>query len=130
MAFWGLGEPLLHPDIVEMVALAEELGARTELITNGLLLDQEMAEGLVQAGLDTLVISVDGASPEAHAGIRAGADLRLVQQNVGHPAGPAAHEPSRQSGDWPGVRGHTAQPVGAAATCDAWPTRWRPALSS
>jgi len=84
VAFWGLGEPLLHPHIAEMVALAGELGARTELITNGLLLDQEMAEGLVQAGLDTLVISVDGASPEAHVGIRAEADLRLVQQNVGH----------------------------------------------
>ncbi len=84
VAFWGLGEPLLHPDIVEMVALAGELGARTELITNGLLLDQGMAEGLVQAGLGTLVISVDGASPESNAGIRAGTDLHLVQRNVGH----------------------------------------------
>lgn len=84
VAFWGLGEPLLHPHIVEMVALAGELGARTELITNGLLLDAQMAEGLILAGLDTLVLSVDGASPEAHAGIRAGADLRLVRQNVGH----------------------------------------------
>ena len=54
VAFWGFGEPLLHPDIVEMVALAKELGAKTELITNGLLLDKEMAKGLVMAGLDTL----------------------------------------------------------------------------
>ncbi|MGA9350483.1 MAG: radical SAM protein [Anaerolineae bacterium] len=82
MAFWGFGEPLLHPDIVEMVALAKELGAKTELITNGLLLDREMAEGLVMAGLDTLVVSVDGTSPESHADVRSGADLRLVQKNV------------------------------------------------
>jgi len=65
-----------------MVALAKELGAKTELITNGLLLDREMAEGLVMAGLDTLVVSVDGTSPESHADVRSGADLRLVQKNV------------------------------------------------
>jgi MoaA/NifB/PqqE/SkfB family radical SAM enzyme len=82
MAFWGFGEPLLHPDIVEMVTLAKELGARTELITNGLLLDREMAEGLVMAGLDTLVVSVDGTSPESHEDIKSGAGLRVVQKNV------------------------------------------------
>ncbi len=82
IAFWGFGEPLLHPNIVEMVALAKELGSKTELITNGLLLDREMAEGLVMAGLDTLVVSVDGTSPESHADIRSGADFRLVQENV------------------------------------------------
>lgn len=82
IAFWGFGEPLLHPDIVEMVVLAKELGAKTELITNGLLLDREMAEGLIMAGLDTLVVSVDGTSPETHPGIRSGADLRVVDENV------------------------------------------------
>lgn len=82
MAFWGFGEPLLHPDIVEMVALAKELGAETELITNGLLLDKEMAERLVMAGLDTLVVSVDGTSPESYADIRSSADFRLVQEKV------------------------------------------------
>ncbi len=82
VAFWGLGEPLLHPNIVEMVALAGGSGAKTELITNGLLLDAEMAEGLILAGLDTLVLSVDGATPASHAQVRAGADLNQVQQQV------------------------------------------------
>lgn len=82
VSFWGFGEPLLHPDIVEMVALAEGLGARTDLITNGLLLDRGMAEGLVEAGLDSLVVSVDGASPEAYKDVRSGAELGLVQRNV------------------------------------------------
>ena len=82
VAFWGLGEPLLHPDIVEMVSMASELGARTELITNGLLLDAAMAEGLITAGLDTLVVSVDGTTPASHTEVRAGADLKCVQQQV------------------------------------------------
>ena len=55
VAFWGLGEPLTHSDIVEMVAIAGELGAKTELVTNGVLLDAEVAKGLILAGLSTLV---------------------------------------------------------------------------
>lgn len=82
MSFWGFGEPLLHPNILEMVALAKGLGAETQLITNGLLLDREMAGGLVEAGLDSLVVSVDGASAEAYADVRSGARLGIVRQNV------------------------------------------------
>jgi len=44
IAFWGIGEPLLHRDIVEMVSSAHALGVETELITNALLLDQTAAE--------------------------------------------------------------------------------------
>jgi MoaA/NifB/PqqE/SkfB family radical SAM enzyme len=82
MSFWGFGEPLLHPNIVEMVCLAKELGVETQIITNALLLGKEKAEGLVDAGLDTLIISVDGASAEAYADIRPKAELELVKKNV------------------------------------------------
>ncbi|MCL4370971.1 MAG: radical SAM protein [Chloroflexi bacterium] len=83
ISFWGFGEPLLHPDIVRMVAMASGLGIETQVITNALLLDSEMAEGLVAAGLDSLVVSIDGASPEAYTEVRTGADLGLVKRNVG-----------------------------------------------
>ncbi|MDA8220060.1 MAG: radical SAM protein [Dehalococcoidales bacterium] len=82
ISLWGFGEPLLHPHIVEMVALAKGIGAETELITNGLLLTPTLAERLVAAGLDTIVVSVDGVSPESYSDVRAGADFRLVQDNV------------------------------------------------
>ena len=82
MAFWGIGEPLLHPHIAEMVQLAHKLGAKTEIITNGLLLSRSVADALVEAGLDTLVVSIDGASAQTQAEIRSGADLRLVEQNI------------------------------------------------
>ena len=32
--FGGFGEPLFHPDILEMVTKSKALGARVELITN------------------------------------------------------------------------------------------------
>lgn len=82
VSFWGLGEPLLHPHIVEMVALAKSLGARTDLITNGLLLTRELARDLVAAGLDRLTVSIDGISAEANADVRSGADLAAVLRNI------------------------------------------------
>jgi len=83
ISFWGIGEPLLHPNLLEMVELAKELGVRTELITSALLLHEEKVLGLVEAGLDSLVISVDGTSEESQADVRPGADLRMVRKNVG-----------------------------------------------
>lgn len=82
VSFWGFGEPLLHPEIVEMVGLAKGLGAKTELITNGLLLDPEIGERLVEAGLDGVVISVDGTSSGEYENIRQGGDLEVVLKNV------------------------------------------------
>ncbi len=82
MSFWGMGEPLLHPRIAEMVAAVSASGAETELVTNGVLLSRAMAGELIAAGLDRLIVSVDGVSPEGHAAGHGGADLEAVQANV------------------------------------------------
>jgi MoaA/NifB/PqqE/SkfB family radical SAM enzyme len=82
--FGGFGEPLAHPRIVEMVNEVKGLGARVELITNGMLLDARMADGLVRAGLDMLWVSLDGATPESYADVRLGAALPQVLENVRH----------------------------------------------
>lgn len=80
--FGGYGEPLYHPQVVEWVHLARARGARVELITNGTLLDERTARGLVQAGLNCLWVSIDGTSPEAYADVRLGAALPQVTENV------------------------------------------------
>lgn len=80
--FGGLGEPLSHPDIVEMVAEVKALGAFTEVITNGTLLTEAKARGLIAAGLDRLWVSLDGARPETYMDIRLGAQLPQVIANV------------------------------------------------
>ena len=53
--FGGIGEPLSHRQTVSWVAQAHALGARTELITNGMLLNERMGRELIDAGLDLLV---------------------------------------------------------------------------
>ena len=82
VAFMGLGEPLMHPRFVDMVGAAKERGLRAEVTTNALLLDDEKAAGLLEAGLDQLVVSIDGASAEAFGRVRSGASLARVVENV------------------------------------------------
>ena len=80
--FGGFGEPLAHPNIVEMVTQAKAIGARVELITNGTLLDETLSRRLIQAGLDVLWVSLDGATPASYADVRLGALLPQVQANM------------------------------------------------
>jgi len=80
--FGGFGEPLAHPRILEMVSAVKETGGAVELITNGTLLNREMSEKLIAAGLDMLWVSLDGAKPESYADIRLGAALPEVIANL------------------------------------------------
>ena len=57
------GEPLTHPDIVELVRYCRELGFATSLTTNGFLLTREKVRALEEAGLQVMQISVDRMTP-------------------------------------------------------------------
>jgi len=57
------GEPLLHPDIVEIVAYCKSVGLRTSMSTNGFKLTSDFIKGFEQAGLDSLQLSVDRMTP-------------------------------------------------------------------
>lgn len=82
VVFGGLGEPLVHPDILDMLRQAKRAEARVELITNGVLLDDACARALIDLGLDGLWVSLDGASPECYAGVRVEGDLSVVMANL------------------------------------------------
>ena len=74
--FGGMGEPLFHKDILEMIRLAAETGADVELLTNGTLLTEEMINGLMDAGLGRLWISIDDLETDSsiNANSHAGGD--------------------------------------------------------
>jgi len=80
--FGGIGEPLFHPRTVEWIRQIKALGAHVEMITNGTILVEKKARELVEAGLDTLWVSLDGATPESYADVRLGAELPQVVENV------------------------------------------------
>lgn len=58
------GEPLLHPDLEDIIRRIRSHGILAALITNGYLLTRERIEKLNEAGLDHLQISIDNAQPD------------------------------------------------------------------
>jgi MoaA/NifB/PqqE/SkfB family radical SAM enzyme len=62
------GEPLLYPDILPLVREVKKRGLTCTIITNGGRLE-EYARGLVEAGIDSVAVSIDGP-PELHDRIR------------------------------------------------------------
>ncbi|MDQ7904818.1 pyrroloquinoline quinone biosynthesis protein PqqE [Phytohabitans sp. ZYX-F-186] len=73
-AHFSGGEPLLRPDLAELVGHAHVLGMYTNLVTSGVPLDAARLDALVAAGLDHLQLSIqdaDAGPADAFAGIRA-----------------------------------------------------------
>jgi MoaA/NifB/PqqE/SkfB family radical SAM enzyme len=58
------GEPLLHPDLDEIIRHIRRHGAIATLITNGYLLTRDRIRRLNRAGLDHLQISIDNVLPD------------------------------------------------------------------
>ena len=71
LSLTGQGEPLLNPHIADMVRLAREKGIaeRIEIISNASMLRPALADALIDAGLDTLRVSLQGLSSEKYATI-------------------------------------------------------------
>ncbi|NEP89409.1 MAG: radical SAM protein [Okeania sp. SIO2C2] len=75
-------EPLLHPQLVDFIQLSRQQGVpKVHLTTNGQLLDETRATALLKAGLTSIDISIDAATPETYLKVR-GADFNRVESNV------------------------------------------------
>jgi len=60
------GEPMLHPDLLEIVQRASDLGMKVLLVTNAGLLKPHRIRELGAAGLSSFIISIDAADAETH----------------------------------------------------------------
>lgn len=80
--FTGGGEPLLQPNLIDWVAEAKSAGCETLILTNGLLLTKRIAQELINAGLDWLCVSMDGATADLYEQIRKGSDFETVCENL------------------------------------------------
>jgi MoaA/NifB/PqqE/SkfB family radical SAM enzyme len=78
----GYGEPLLNPDLIPMLELANRQGMTTSFITNGILLDRQKTEELLDVGLTELGVSIHSLGKDSFARFRSGASLDRVLANV------------------------------------------------
>src|SRR5450759_5362999 len=79
VAFSG-GEPMLHPDLDELIRHIRGRGMMVGLITNGYFLVPKRIEALNDAGLDFLQISIDNIEPDEVSK----KSLRLLDRKLQH----------------------------------------------
>lgn len=78
----GMGEPLLNTSLWEMVKYAGTKGIRVETNTNGTLLNERICHEILDSGLSSISISLDGATAQTFERIRARANFRGVVRNI------------------------------------------------
>ena len=81
----GYGEPFLSEDVFDMIRYAKEKKIRVETNTNGHFFNSsESLRRLIMSGLDSMTISLDGASQEIYSSYRRGGDFRRVVDGIRH----------------------------------------------
>ena len=80
--FGGMGEPLIHPDIMAMISAAKERGKRVEIITNGTSLKERKIKDLIARQVDKVWVSIDSFDPEGYGKIQVGSNFGEVVRNL------------------------------------------------
>ncbi|MBI4619830.1 MAG: radical SAM protein [Desulfobacterales bacterium] len=78
----GGGEPMLHPNAVELMEYAKKVGAKVGIITNGSRFTEESSVRLLEAGTDMIEFSVDAADTETYSVVRKGLNWDTLIENV------------------------------------------------
>lgn len=77
------GEPFLDRQLVDKVRYAKDRGiAEVGMISNGSLITEEIARGMIEAGLDAINISVDAAGKEIFERTRVNLEYETVIGNI------------------------------------------------
>ena len=78
-----IGEPLMHPQISQMIRYARSAtDNKLFLSTNASLLYGKLAKDIRTSGIDKIIISLDSSNPDSYGNIRKGGDFIKVVQNV------------------------------------------------
>jgi len=78
----GYGEPLLHPQIAECIAVCHRYKVPVGISTNATMLDEAMAEKILFSCPDVLILAIDSVQKDQYELIRVGARLDAVLENV------------------------------------------------
>ena len=78
----GGGEPMLHPQAVELMEYAKKAGAKIGLITNGSKFTDDDMNRLLRAQVDMIEFSVDAADKKTYEALRAGLGWETVLNNI------------------------------------------------
>lgn len=82
VSLFGWGEPLVHKRFLDIFDITTKYPTNIFVLTNGLLLTEDVARHLISKGLRYLNFSVDGAVKETYNKIRRGSDFDKVIANI------------------------------------------------
>jgi radical SAM protein with 4Fe4S-binding SPASM domain len=77
-----VGEAFLNPHWFEMARTCKSYGCHVLLYSNGTLIDESIAEGLVSNQIDEIYISIDSPDPKELSRIRRGANLEKIIRGI------------------------------------------------
>ena len=78
----GWGEPLLHPDTLFHIRQLKADGIKVSFTTNGTVMDNTLAEALVDSGLDGITFSMAGNSSSTQDKLRGIGSFSLLQDAI------------------------------------------------
>lgn len=80
------GEPLLEPDLlIRMIRYGKSVGLRSlNINTNGTLLTPDLADPILDSGVDLVVFGIDGFSRKTYESIRVNGSRNVLYRNVEH----------------------------------------------
>ncbi|MEW5691824.1 MAG: radical SAM/SPASM domain-containing protein [Candidatus Hydrogenedentota bacterium] len=83
LRFTSDGEPLMHPEFINMVRYAKNSGCYPLTVnTNGMLLTGEKSKELLDAGIDIVEVSLNAFRKETYNKLRIGGDYDTVIENI------------------------------------------------
>ncbi len=80
------GEPLLEPTLlIRMIAYGKSVGLRSlNINTNGILLTPDLAEPIIDSGVNLVAFGIDGFSKQSYERIRVGGNRDELYANIEH----------------------------------------------
>ena len=78
----GGGEPMMHPQFLELMEYAKEQGCKLGIITNGSILDDTLIDALLAIEVDVLEFSVDASTQADYEIVRKGLDFSKLVKNI------------------------------------------------
>jgi len=76
------GEPLLHPDLINIIKYAKARNIKTRIHTNATLLTPTLSKEIILAGLDLISLSFDGYTKKTYEKNRVNADYEKSLNNI------------------------------------------------
>lgn len=76
------GESLLHPHIFDIIKYCHKYDIKTELSTNTSLLNDDVTNKIIESGLDTIYLCMDGITRETYERVRKTGDFDSTLKNI------------------------------------------------